>query len=154
MKKHLITFAICLFLCASVFAQAVQTLGPGRKYSSIDRVKAAHLRVVHTDRIRFASERKPVSVATGYKDYRAILHAHAEDASHTGGTRPEMLAAAHKAEVQIIMLTDHVRPERDFIDDSWRGVYEGVLFIPGAEDRGFLSYPVKSIKGVKAESKE
>lgn len=154
MKKHVIAFATSLVLCALVFAQDVQRLGPGRKYSSIDRVKLEHLRAVHADRLRFASERKPVSVSTGYNDYRAILHAHAEDASHTGGTRPEMLAAAHKADVQIVMLTDHVRPERDFIDDSWRGVYEGVLFIPGAEDRGFLSYPMASIKGVKAESKE
>jgi len=154
MKKGATVFAISLIILAPALAQTAPRLGPGRKYSSIDRVKLSHLRAVHADRVRFASERQPVPIAIGYNDYRAILHAHAEDASHTGGTRPEMLAAAHKAGVQIIMLTDHVRPERDFIDDSWRGLYEGVLFIPGAEDRGFLSYPMKSIKGVKAESRE
>jgi hypothetical protein len=154
MKKQLTAFVATLIIAASGFAQTVARLGPGRKYSSIERVKIEHLRAVHSERLRFASERKPISLPTGYNDYRAILHAHAEDASHTGGTRPEMLAAAHKSGVQIIMLTDHVRPERDFIDDSWRGLYEGVLFIPGAEDRGFLSYPMKSIKGVKAESRE
>jgi hypothetical protein len=65
-----------------------------------------------------------------------------------------LLAGARRAGVQIVMLTDHVRPERDFIDDSWRGVREGVLFIPGAEDRGFLSYPMKSIKGIPTSSRE
>src|SRR5262249_33818585 len=74
------------------------------------------------------------------------------DESHTGGTRPELLAAAQKTGVQIVMLTDHVRPERDFIDDSWRGMHDGVLFIPGAEHEGFLSYPTKSIRAEKWSS--
>jgi hypothetical protein len=129
-------------------------MGPGRKFSSIERLELEHLRGVHADRARYLRERRPVSLSTGLTDYRAVLHAHAEDATHTGGTRPELLAAARRAGVQIVMLTDHVRPERDFINDSWRGLHEGVLFIPGAEDRGFLSYPMKSIKGIDAGSRE
>ena len=41
----------------------------------------------------------------GLNDYRAILHAHAEDSAHTGGTRPEMLAEAKRAGVHAILLT-------------------------------------------------
>src|SRR6202795_2766751 len=82
------------------------------------------------------------------------MHAHADGATHTGGTRRELLVAAKRAGVQIVMLTDHVRPERDFIEDSWRGLRDGVLFIPGAEDRGFLSFPINSIKGGEAVSRE
>src|SRR3989442_1448424 len=81
---------------------------------------------------------------TGLHDYTGILHAHAEDSAHTGGTRPEMLADAKNAGVQVIMLTDHLRPPRDFMD-SWRGFHEGVLFIPGSEAKGFLVYPASSI---------
>ena len=81
----------------------------------------------------------------GRDDYRAILHAHAEDSAHTGGTRAEMLAEAKRAGVHAILLTDHYRPPRDFITDSWRGLREGVLFIPGSEIRGFLIYPSRSI---------
>src|SRR5215470_533786 len=125
---------------------------PGRKYTSIERMNMDRLRAVHEDRLRFASQRKQPAVSTGYTDYKAILHAHAEDASHTGGTRPELLAAAQKTVVQIVMLTDHVRPERDFIDDSWRGMHDGVLFIPGAEHEGFLSYPMRSIRAEKWSS--
>ncbi|MEK6410445.1 MAG: histidinol phosphatase [Acidobacteriota bacterium] len=145
---------IATLFAGSLAAQTAPRLGPGRKYTSIERMKIERLRAVHADRSRFAAERKPVSLETGYNDYRAVLHAHAEDSTHTGGTRPELLAAARRAGVQIVMLTDHVRPERDVINDSWRGLHEGVLFIPGSEDRGFLSFPIKSIKGLQAGSRE
>jgi hypothetical protein len=56
-----------------------------------------------------------------------------------------MLADAKKAGVHAILLSDHFRPPRDFIDGRWRGLREGVLFIPGAEARGFLLYPMQSI---------
>jgi hypothetical protein len=96
-------------------------------------------------RAALQQERQTLPPLPGLHDYKAILHAHAEDSAHTGGTRPEMLTDARKAGVQVILLTDHFRPPRDFIRDSWRGLHEGVLFIPGAEARGFLVYPVSSI---------
>ena len=89
---------------------------------------------------------------TPYNEYRAVLHAHAEDSAHTGGTRAELLRAAKITGTEIVMLTDHVRPPRDFIDDSWRGIRDGVLFIPGAEAEGFLAYPERSIKTEKFSS--
>jgi hypothetical protein len=152
--KRISLLATAALLSALVNAQTTPRLGPGRKYTSIERVNIERLRAVHNDRARFAAARKPVPLTTGYNDYRAVLHAHAEDAAHTGGTRPELLAAAKRAGVQIVMLTDHVRPGRDFINDSWRGLRDGVLFIPGAEDRGFLSFPMKSIKGIEAATRE
>jgi hypothetical protein len=145
---------ITALLAGALVAQTTTRLGPGRKYSRIERVQIERLRAVHADRLRYRNERRPVSLSTGYNEYRAVLHAHAEDSSHTGGTRPELLAAAKRASVQIIMLTDHVRPERDFINDSWRGMRDGVLFIPGAEDQGFLAFPLKSIKGIEAATRD
>jgi hypothetical protein len=56
-----------------------------------------------------------------------------------------MLADARKAGVHAILLTDHYRPPRDFIDGRWRGLRDGVLFIPGSEAHGFLIYPMHSI---------
>ena len=154
MRLRLASLATIVVVSVSTLSQTTSQLGRGRKYTSIERMKIERLRAVHDDRARLSKERKPVSLSTGYNDYRAVLHAHAEDASHTGGTRPELLAAAKRAGVQIVMLTDHVRPERDFINDSWRGMHDGVLFIPGAEDRGFLSFPMKSIKGKEVSSRE
>jgi hypothetical protein len=56
-----------------------------------------------------------------------------------------MLADAKKAGVSAILLADHFRPPRDFIDDRWRGMKDGVLFVPGSEARGFLVHPMESI---------
>jgi hypothetical protein len=154
--KSLLNFLLLLSLlpASATGGLAQKQPGVGRKYNSVERMQPARLQAVRQDRLRFARERRSVKLKTGYKDYRAILHAHAEDASHTGGTRPEMLAAARRAGVSIIMLTDHVRPERDFINDSWRGLREGVLFIPGAEHEGFLVFPQASIRERRWKSRE
>lgn len=124
----------------------------GRRFTTIERVSLDHLKKLHADQQKFASLRTEVRERSNEKDYRAILHAHAEDSKHTGGTRPELLTSAKLAGVSIIMLTDHIRPPRDFISDSWRGLKDGVLFIPGAEAEGFLAYPERSIMSEKWQS--
>ncbi|MEK7831321.1 MAG: histidinol phosphatase [Acidobacteriota bacterium] len=148
---------LCLFCLTAIVAISTLTyrfsaqtlstgkLGLGRKYSTIERMNLERLRAVNADKLKIQNQRKAVTLQTGFGDYKAILHAHAEDSAHTGGTRPELLAAAKHVGVKIIMLTDHVRPPKDFIADSWRGLREGVLFIPGAESEGFLVYPQRSI---------
>ena len=136
----------CIVLLALLSSSLpAQTNAPVRKYSSVERMQTAHLQAAHADAVRLQQQRHTLPPLPGLHDYKAILHAHAEDSSHTGGTRPEMLADAKKAGVQAILLTDHYRPPRDFIRDSWRGLHEGVLFIPGSEMRGFLLYPISSI---------
>ncbi|HST20732.1 MAG TPA: histidinol phosphatase [Blastocatellia bacterium] len=155
MKKRFIAVLLMLAMaCATHSLAQTPKLGEGRKYTSVERMQIEHLRAVHQARLRYASAKRSVKLATGYADYRAILHAHAEDSSHTGGTRPELLAAAKRVGVKIILLTDHVRPERDFINDSWRGLRDGVLFIPGAESEGFLIYPQASIKSKTWKTRE
>jgi hypothetical protein len=105
----------------------------------------ARLRAAHEDVLRIGRLRRPPPQRPGLNDYRAILHAHAEDSAHTGGTRTEMLADARRAGVHAILLTEHFRPPRDFVAGSWRGLRDGVLFLPGSEVRGFLIYPTRSI---------
>ena len=119
--------------------------GARRSYTPVERMMPARLQATHDDVERIRKTRRGLPALPGLNDYRAILHAHAEDSSHTGGTRPEMLSEARKAGVQAIFLSDHHRPPRDFIRDSWRGLHEGVLFVPGSEANGFLLYPIRSI---------
>jgi hypothetical protein len=104
------------------------------------RLSATHAAVAALQKLR--QDLPPVR--PGLNDYRCIFHAHAGDSEHTGGTLPEMLADARKAGVHAIFLGSHHRPPRDFME-SWRGLHEGVLFIPGAEARGFLVHPEASI---------
>src|SRR5438105_7082052 len=70
---------------------------PAGKLTSVERMKTAHLKAAHEDALRFEQARKKLPPIPGLHDYKAILHAHAEDSAHTGGTRPEMLADAKKA---------------------------------------------------------
>src|SRR6266446_6539891 len=134
-----------IFLALLVLARTAQADFPAGKLTPTERLKTAHLKAAHEDAERLQQTRKVLPPVPGLHDYKSILHAHAEDSAHTGGTRPEMLADAKKAGVAVIMLSDHYRPPRDFITDSWRGLHDGVLFIPGSEVRGFLVYPQHSI---------
>ncbi len=136
---------ILLWLIAASQAMAAAGEAPRPKYSPTQRMTPARLKAAHEDALRIGLLRRPPPSIPGLNDYRAILHAHAEDSAHTGGTRAEMLAEAKRADVHAILLTDHYRPPKDFVADSWRGLHEGVLFLPGSEDRGFLIYPTRSI---------
>ncbi|MBL9137676.1 MAG: hypothetical protein JNK85_17525 [Verrucomicrobiales bacterium] len=117
---------------------------PPRRLSTLARLETPRLAAVHRDRQALAEGRRSLPPIPGLTDFRVICHAHAEDSVHTGGTRPEMLMGAREAGVNAIFLTDHFRPPRDFMD-SWRGLHEGVLFVPGSEARGFLIHPQTSV---------
>jgi hypothetical protein len=134
-----------LGLIAANSAMAAEGETPRSKYSPAERLAPGRLKAAHEDAVRIQEARRTLPPIAGRNDYRTILHAHAEDSAHTGGTRLEMLSEAKRAGVHAILLTDHYRPPKDFITDSWRGIREGVLFIPGSEIRGFLIYPSRSI---------
>ena len=120
---------------------------PPRKYSNLERLAPARLAAAHEDVEKLKARRVEIPTRPGLTDYRCVLHAHAEDSAHTGGTLPEMLADAKKAGVHAVLLSDHFRPPADFITGRWRGMKDGVLFIPGSETHGFLIHPAKSILG-------
>jgi hypothetical protein len=126
---------------------------PGRKYTTIERLRPERLRAVSEDRLRYQKSRHTVTLEMGFGDHRSVLHAHAEDSTHTGGTRGELVAAAKSAGVQIVMLTDHVSPPRDFVNADTRGSKDGVLLIPGAESEGFIVFPLRSFINAYIENR-
>ena len=140
-RKLVLSLATCVSLASATFAAEPLP----KKHANLERLALVHLAATHADVEKLQRQRIEIPIRPGLNDYRCILHAHAEDSSHTGGTLPEMLADAKKARVHAILLSDHYRPPRDFIDGRWRGLKEGVLFIPGSEVNGFLVYPMKSI---------
>jgi nicotinamidase-related amidase len=118
---------------------------PENRWSPFQRMTVERLGSVHADAERIRASRQEIKVEPELLDVRAVLHAHAEDSDHTGGTLAEMLEDARRAGVRVILLTDHHRPPRDFITAARRGERDGVLLIPGAEARGFLVYPAQSV---------
>lgn len=114
---------------------SAQETRPGRKWTTIERLATAHLEAVHAAREGFAATRQTLPARGVFEDYRAILHVHAEDSAHTGGTRAQVLEAAKRTGVRVILFSDHRGPK----PDTWRGIRDGVLFVPGSETGdGFL----------------
>jgi hypothetical protein len=120
----------------------------GRERSTIERMSTERLAAQHADVERIKAGRRDVSRSLGLIDRRGIFHAHAQDAAHTGGTLPELLVDAKRAAVSIVFLSNHFRPPFDFVADNWRGLHDGVLFIPGSETNGLLIQPMNSIMDV------
>ena len=133
------------FSMLTLVSAAIASEPPPPKYTNFERLSLVRLAAVHNDVQKLNAQRSSIPFLPGLNDYRCILHAHAEDSTHTGGTLFEMLGDAKQASVSAILLTDHYRPPRDFIDGRWRGMRNGVLFVPGSEARGFLIYPMKSM---------
>ncbi|MBI3876081.1 MAG: alpha/beta fold hydrolase [Verrucomicrobia bacterium] len=115
-----------LSVALSTLAAAAQDTN---RLTVLQRVEPARLKAVHEAREKFARERQPVPEFGLYDDFRAVIHVHAEDSDHTKGTRDEVLAAAKKTGVRIVMFTDHRGPK----PDTWRGLRDGVLFFAGSE---------------------
>lgn len=108
---------------------SAQSLSPGRKYSTVERLAPERLAAVQLARQQLAAQRKAPLVHGVYDDFRVLLHIHAEDSAHTLGKRSEVLAAAKAAGVHAIVWGDHGGPK----PDSWSGVRDGVLFLRGSE---------------------
>jgi acetyl esterase/lipase len=139
---------------AGLFAEQIGRLDAAEKpgLTSIQRLELDHLKATRAARLRLAEQRKPVPNLGVYEDFRAILHVHAEDSNHTKGTRPEVLAAAKKTGVQIVMFTDHGGPK----PETWKGIREGVLFFPGEENggAGLIRFPAFDEKATNAADNE
>jgi acetyl esterase/lipase len=128
---------LALLIYAACLATSGAADGVGSTRSEIERIRLDRLKAVHEAREAFAKQRTEVPDGGLFQDVRAVLHVHAEDSDHTFGTRAEVLDAAKKADVRVVMFTDHNGPK----PDTWHGLREGVLFLPGAETDGELHFP-------------
>jgi acetyl esterase/lipase len=131
--SHSFICAISALLVSSSFA------ADGAKgRSTVDRLDPIRLEAVNKARTEWAKARKNQPGTGIYDDYKAVLHVHAEDSNHTGGKRPDVLDAAKKTGVKVVMFSDHRGPQ----PETWRGLREGILFLAGSEDEGVLRYPI------------
>jgi acetyl esterase/lipase len=120
-----------------ILAVASACAAVGEPRSTLERLSASHLEALHQQRVEWMKTRRADPLPGIYLDFRAVLHVHAEDAPHTKGTRDEVLAGAKAASVSVVMWTDHRGPK----PDTWSGLRDGVLFIPGSEDDHQLRFP-------------
>ena len=113
---------------------------------ALERMRPEKLRATHEKIELLKSQRRAVSLSSGYDDVRALLHVHSAFSHDSRGTLDEIIAAAKETGVRVIMFSEHPGGHYDYVDDGHRGMKDGVLLIPGAETRGFLAYPKYSIQ--------
>lgn len=119
---------------------------------AIERLSLERLRATHEKVLALAKERKPVTLDSGYQDYRALLHVHSAFSHDSRGTIDEIRAAAKATGVRVILFSEHPADHYDYFTDGHRGEKDGLLLIPGAETGGFLAYPRRSLKADKTNT--
>ncbi|MEX2287497.1 MAG: hypothetical protein WD648_10435 [Planctomycetaceae bacterium] len=134
----------CVVLC--VVGLTLAMAAGHCRADALARMTPEWLKQTHEAVETLAQDRQEVSLKTEYQDFRACMHVHSLLSHDSRGTIKEIRENAKRAGVKIIMFTDHPSEKHDYIDDSHRGLDDGVLFIPGAEQRGLQSYPLKSIQ--------
>lgn len=119
---------------------------------AIERMRPENLRAVHEAIESLKSQRRAVSLSSGYDDVRSLLHVHSAWSHDSRGTIEEILAAAKDAGVRVIMFSEHPSNNYNYFLDGHRGFEQGVLLIPGAETGGFLAYPRRSVQDQKTDA--
>lgn len=139
MNRTTTQLCLTLLLCAGAHNRAAG--------DAIARMKADRLRATEEALATLAPQRQPVEIKSGYDDVRAVIHVHSHWSHDSRGQIDEILPAAKKCGIRVIMFTEHPAPHYDYFRDGHQGMKDGVLCIPGAETGGFLAFPKRSVQG-------
>jgi hypothetical protein len=121
---------------------------------ALDRMTRKQLKETRAAIENFREQRKEKEVPGPLKVYRANLHVHSLLSHDSRGKPEEIVAAAKRADTDVIMFTEHPAPHYDFVKDGHQGLRDGVLLIPGAETKGLLVYPKESVREIDPVSTE
>ncbi|MDB6034405.1 MAG: nlhH 1 [Verrucomicrobiales bacterium] len=86
------------------------------------------LQEVHQDLMRFRRERRPLPDLWVFEDFRAALAVPTEASGTIQNARQQVLTAAKKAGVRVVMFANH-----ESKPDEWRGLRDDILFISALE---------------------
>jgi len=133
-----------VLLCAFLLSVLVCVTSSLRG-DALDRLRPDRLEATHNAIEQFRLDRQPVQLAGDYQDVRTLLHIHSHLSHDSIGTPEDIRQAAKEAGVRVVMFTNHPADDYDYIEDGHRGDEDGVLFIPGAEEKGLLAFPRHSV---------
>ncbi len=91
------------------------------------------------------ADRQEVTLDDGWMDYRGPIHCHSFLSHDSMVSFEDILAALKETDYDFIFLADHcVDGVADF-SQQWRGLKDGILFVPGFEMKdGFMPFGVDS----------
>ncbi len=141
---------VLLTACLCGLLQSMQPTDA--RADAMDRLATGQLKKLRGAIEPLQQDREPVTLSSGYTDYRAVMHVHSRWSHDSRGTTEEIREAAKAAGVRIVMFTEHHAPHYDYFTDGHRELTDGVLFIPGAETSGLQNYPLASVKNRPIES--
>jgi hypothetical protein len=143
----------CWATCARVLSWAGLVLfclpGAPVRADALAKLKADKLEAVHQAIAALRAEWRPVPRRGLYQEYRANLHVHSAFSHDSRGTIDEIVTAAKAVGTRVLMFTEHPSERYDYFKDGHQGVKDGVLLIPGAETKGFLVFPTRSLRGLE-----
>ncbi len=119
---------------------------------AMDRLTIPQLKILRGALALLELDREPVTLSSGFTDYRAVMHVHSHWSHDSRGTPEEIRNAAKAAGVRIVLFTEHPAPHYDYFEDGHRELTDGVLFVPGAETSGLQNYPLASVKNQPIKS--
>ncbi|MBI4556405.1 MAG: PHP domain-containing protein [Candidatus Hydrogenedentes bacterium] len=87
------------------------------------------------------AQRMDVALDDGWNEYRGGLHCHSELSHDSTITFPEIVEAAHQADINFLFMADHCDGDQADFSKQWKGLHDGVLFIRGFEmGYGFMPW--------------
>ncbi len=123
-----------LFALAALFGQAASS---GQTNLTLaQRLDENHLKAVHEARLEFARQRHQGTSHGLYEDFRMVVSAQPAGSILSKQKQSELAEAARKTGVRAMLLAGHRGPSQD-----WRGLHDGVLFVPCLETNGVLNFP-------------
>jgi len=134
MKRIAISVLFGLLLPALAHAQT-------DRIPTLKRLEPEYLKRVREEVAVFATKRAPVTLKTGFGDYRCVIHAHSYLSHDSRGTIAEIATAAKSAGIDALFLSNHPKKDMDVVAAGQTAPVEGVLFVSGAETNGFVAYP-------------
>jgi len=145
--------------CAKQILQAIHSLADPVRSPMLVRLSREFLEGLSRQRAEYERTRKQIS--TPFPTTRAIVHIHSSVSHDSRGTYEEITEAANKLGIKALCFTEHTRPNGEHWNMQKRGMFNGVLLMPGVEGGGGgclqLAHPLESneiIKGLFAKHTE
>lgn len=91
------------------------------------------------------NQREPVTLDDHWNEFRGVCHSHSEISHDSEITFPEIAEALRKAGLHFIFMSDHCVDGKADYGKQWRGVHDGIVFVPGYEmSGGFMPWGLPS----------
>lgn len=135
----LIKFTISLILVL-VFVVLLKSTGPGLWNYFVTYPKLE--KEIKAFRLKYKKPKQYIDL----QSHKGVIHSHSYWSHDSRGLLPEILAAAKKAELEFIFLSDHPHGKLDVYPRGFHGNFDGVIIESGTEySSGYMVNPFDSV---------